>query len=280
MNTIADAIKFYSHILLFRLRGGSPREYLRQWDGYWRTVRATGPGGGVLWDSLPEKASATDLGRFAAHLDPRLPLVDVGCGNGRQSRFLARHFERVIGVDVSPSAIELARRETRGSPEEGKVEYRVLNGAIAGEAEALHAEIGDANVYMRTVFHCVQAPDRPRFVASLAALLGERGTLYQIELSRGALETFRKLPGASPSGLPELVHRVVKNGIHPIGFSEQDRKRYYPDDQWVVLDRGDGVAIETVRLEHGAEALVPANFLVLRRRPAAAGRTAAPTRAA
>jgi SAM-dependent methyltransferase len=280
MKTITDTVKFYSHVLFYRLQGGSPREYRRQWDSYWQTIHATGPGGAVLWDSLPEKASAEDLRRFAAHLDRGLPLIDVGCGNGRQSRFLARHFQRVIGVDVSPSAIELARRETRGLPEEGKLEYRVWNGAVAGEAEALHAEIGDANVYMRTVFHCVQAPDRPRFVTSLATLLGERGTMYQIELSRGALETFRKLPGGSPSGLPKLVHEVVKNGIHPIGFSKRDRERYYPDDQWAVLDQGEGVAIQTVRLDHGSEALVPANFLVLRRRVAPAAGTAAPTRAA
>jgi SAM-dependent methyltransferase len=280
MNTITDAVKFYSHLLLFRFKGGSPREYRRQWDSYWRTVNATGPGGEVLWDSAPERASAEDLRRFAAHLDPGLPLVDLGCGNGRRSRFLARHFQRVIGVDVAPAAIELARRETRGAPEEGRIEYRVWNGAVAGEAEALHAEIGDANIYMRTVFHCVQAPDRPCFVASLATLLGDRGTMYQIELSRGALETLRKLPGDSPSGLPELVHKVVKNGIHPIGFSKQDRDRYYPDDRWIVLDQGDAVAIETVRLGHGAAALVPANFLVLRPRHAAAGASAAPPRAA
>ncbi len=280
MNTITDTVKFYSHLLLFRFKGGSPREYRRQWDAYWQTVHATGPGGEVLWDNAPEKASAEDLRRFAAHLDPELPLVDLGCGNGRQSRFLARHFRRVIGLDVAPAAIELARQEARGTPVESRLEFRVWNGATAGEAAALHAEIGDANVYMRTVFHCVQAPDRPAFVDGLAALLGERGTLYQIELSRGALETFRQLPGDSPSGLPELVHKVVRNGIHPIGFSKQDLERYYPDDRWIVLGQGDRVAIETVRLGHGEPALVPANFLVLRPRRAAAGPAAAPHRAA
>jgi SAM-dependent methyltransferase len=280
MTTITDTVKFYSHVLLFRLQGGSPREYRRQWESYWRTIHTTGPGGEVLWDSAPERASAEDLRRFVEHLDPSLPLVDLGCGNGRQSRFLARHFKQVIGIDVSPSAIELARRETVGLPEESKISYRVWNGAVAGEAEALHAEIGDANVYMRTVFHCVQTPDRPCFVDSLATLLGERGTLYQIELSQGALDTFRKLPGDSPSGLPELVHNVVRNGIHPIGFSKRDRERYYPDDRWTVLAQGDAVTIETVRLGHGSEALVPANFLVLRPRRAAAGKAAGSPRAA
>jgi SAM-dependent methyltransferase len=271
MKTMVDEVKFYSHLLFFRLRGGSPRQYRRQWENYWRTIRTTGTGGEVLWDNVPEKASAEDLLRFAAHLNPDLPLVDVGCGNGRQTRFLAGYFPRVIGIDVSPAAIELARRETRGAPDEAKIAYRVWNGANPGEAEALHHEIGDANLYMRTVFHCVQSSDRPSFVASLATLLGERGTLYLIELSRGALETLRQLPGNSQSGLPRLVHNVVRNGIHPIGFSEQDRKRYFRDDRWSVLAQGDTVAIRTVALAHGEEALVPANYLVMRqRRPAAA----------
>lgn len=36
--------------------------------------------------------------------------LDFGCGAGRLSRALARHFERVIGIDVSASMIEAARR--------------------------------------------------------------------------------------------------------------------------------------------------------------------------
>ena len=35
--------------------------------------------------------------------------LDFGCGAGRLSRALAAHFERVIGIDVSPSMIEAAR---------------------------------------------------------------------------------------------------------------------------------------------------------------------------
>jgi SAM-dependent methyltransferase len=281
MKTMVDEVKFYSHLLLFRLRGGSPREYLRQWDSYWQTIRKTGAGGEVLWDNVPEKASAQDLVRFAAHMDPDLPLVDVGCGNGRQTRYLAGHFRRVIGLEISPAAVELARRETLGTPQEARISYRVWNGANPGEAEALLREVGDVNIYMRTVFHCVQSSDRPAFVANLATLLGERGTLYQIELSQGALETLRKLPGNSPSGLPRLVHNVVRNGIHPIGFSKRDRETYYPDQRWTILDQGDTVAIRTVRLAHGEEALVPANYLVMRScRQAGDGRLAVSTTAA
>src|SRR6202047_5477164 len=106
MRTRVDEVKFYSHLLLFRLRGGSPREYLRQWDSYWQTIQKTGAGGEVLWDNVPEEAAAQDLVRFAAHMDPDLPLVDVGWGHGRQTRYLAGHFRRVIGLEASPAAVE------------------------------------------------------------------------------------------------------------------------------------------------------------------------------
>ncbi len=36
--------------------------------------------------------------------------LDFGCGAGRLSQALAGHFERVSGIDIAPSMIELARR--------------------------------------------------------------------------------------------------------------------------------------------------------------------------
>lgn len=38
--------------------------------------------------------------------------MDIGCSNGRQTRFFAQHFSKVIGVDVSEAAIALARKAT------------------------------------------------------------------------------------------------------------------------------------------------------------------------
>ena len=82
-------------------------------DPFWAVL--TDPerkGGG--WD--PEEFFATgraEIDRLLERVDGRLPAreraLDFGCGPGRLSRALARHFERVDGVDVAPSMIELAR---------------------------------------------------------------------------------------------------------------------------------------------------------------------------
>ncbi len=261
---LLKSVRLISNVLFFRLKWGNPGEVDRHWENYWKTIQSTGRGGQVLWDNEPERASAEDLPRFRPHiLDPTLPLLDFGCGNGRQTRYLARQFGRVIGTDVSPSAVAKARQET---PPELKIEYRVLNGLKPEDARAFHDEFGDVNIYMRTVLHVLQDDDKPRFAESLAVLLGERGTLYQIELSLCALDYFRTLPGNSPSGLPHHVHDVIKTGATSVGFDPIQRPRVYPDSQWEVVDHGDDVTIKTVPLYHGDEGRVPANYFILRTR--------------
>lgn len=42
--------------------------------------------------------------------------LDLGCGPGLMSRHLATHADRVLGVDVSPSAVSAARRSTVDLP--------------------------------------------------------------------------------------------------------------------------------------------------------------------
>ncbi|HKI02410.1 MAG TPA: class I SAM-dependent methyltransferase [Thermoanaerobaculia bacterium] len=256
-------VRLLSNVLFFRFKYGNPREVDRHWENYWKSIDKTGRSGQVLWDNEPERASAEDLKRFREHMDPSLPLLDFGCGNGRQTRYLARHFPRVIGTDVSPSAIVKAREET--APEM-RIEYRVVNGLNPKDAQAFHDEFGDVNVYMRTVLHVLQREDQPKFAENLAILLGEKGTLYQIELSLCALDYFRTLPGNSPSGLPQHVHNVIRTGATSVGFDPVERPRVYPDSHWNVVAHGDDVTINTVPLSHGQEGRVPANYLVLRTR--------------
>lgn len=261
---LLKSVRLLSNVLYFRLKWGDPGEVDRHWENYWRTIQSTGREGQVLWDSDPERASAEDLPRFRPHLlDPTLPLLDFGCGNGRQTRYLIKHFGRVIGTDVSPSAVAKARQET---PPELRIEYRTLNGLRPADARAFHSEFGDVNVYMRGVLHVLQDEDKPKLAETLATLLGERGTLYQIELSASALDYFRTLPGNSPSGLPRHVHNVLRTGATSVGFDPIQRPRVYPDSRWEVIDQGDGVTIKTVPLHHGDEGRVPASYFVLRTR--------------
>ncbi|MBV9425027.1 MAG: methyltransferase domain-containing protein [Solirubrobacterales bacterium] len=115
---------------------------LAVWERWWSSV--DGKPGAVVWDAA-ESDLVADLEVFADAFTPDLPVVDLGCGDGRQTRFLARHFQTVIGVDISPAAIEHAR----AADDLENVSYRVLDARSSAEAERLHDELGDANVYIR-----------------------------------------------------------------------------------------------------------------------------------
>ena len=55
------------------------------WESYWNTVaKSSVP---ILWNCDPSIAAAIDLSRFQAFVNPELPLIDFGCGDGRQTHF-------------------------------------------------------------------------------------------------------------------------------------------------------------------------------------------------
>jgi SAM-dependent methyltransferase len=87
------------------------RNLLAVWERWWTALDGTP--GEIVWDADAGDLAA-DLEQFAASFDERLPEVDFGCGDGRQTRFLARHFTTVLGIDISPAAID--PRTCRGEP--------------------------------------------------------------------------------------------------------------------------------------------------------------------
>jgi SAM-dependent methyltransferase len=63
----------------------------------------------AFWDGAEETVDAL-LGHLDARVRPTDTVVDIGCGVGRLTRVLAARAERVVGIDVSPRMLELARR--------------------------------------------------------------------------------------------------------------------------------------------------------------------------
>jgi len=70
----------------------------------------------LVQDGPPEEEDSLD--RFASLAsssgDRRLPVLDVGCGPGRVAGLLHDRGLDVIGVDLSPAMIEVARRDHPG----------------------------------------------------------------------------------------------------------------------------------------------------------------------
>jgi hypothetical protein len=153
----------------------------------------------------------------------------------------------------------VVRRAQQTNAGAANIEFRVFNAIDLKEAEALHQEFGDLNVYIRGVFHVIDEPDRHDFVTTLETLLGKLGTLYLIELTAEALEYVRSISIDRTLQFPRVVH--------PTGFNNStDREKYFPDSRWELLDEGENVTLHTVTLKDGEEGAVPANYLIMRRR--------------
>ena len=223
-------------------RHRSPAE---AWESYWGDVARTGPDGDVLWDGAGEQELAWWSASARAHLDPALPLLDVGCGNGRLSRLLAPAFPRVLGVDLSPAAVELARRESAG---DGRVAFEVADVTADGAGDALAAELGPANVVVRGVLHVLDHEHRQRAARELATALGARGRLLLLETNwPGDLLGYLEHLGADRGRLPAVLARLIDHRLpRPDPFGPGELAETFPAPGWTTLASGP-VEIDPVR---------------------------------
>lgn len=236
----------------------SANRYLTSWESFWSTSTETP--GEIFWDADPARAAQQDLALFQDYADPQLPMIDLGCGNGTQTRFLADHFARVIGTEISPTAVNISQTNNAAP----NISYRILDVLCPADAQALHDEIGDANLYMRTVLHQLSPADHATAIQSIERLLGEKGTLYLIELSSAAEPYFAQL--ITQYGLPPGLARVFQHQITPGMLDEKDLKTLFPPDRFTLLCT-DKSRIHTVHtLPTGEIAKVPAFYAILRRR--------------
>ncbi|HVG95761.1 MAG TPA: class I SAM-dependent methyltransferase [Chloroflexota bacterium] len=220
----------------------APKGEVTTWERYWGDIDRTGEHGEVLWDAgiEPEMRHAREwLLRYA---DRTLPLVDVGCGNGRRTRALAPSFPSALGVDLSARAIERARAESRSDDPaaQARVAFRTLDVAAPGAGAALAGELGDANVYIRGVLHIVEHERRVALLANVRRLLGERGTLYYLETDfPGDLLDYMQSLGARPGDIPEPLKRCLAYGLNrPSQFGPDEHRVYFPEGQWETLASG------------------------------------------
>jgi arsenite methyltransferase len=106
-------------------------------------------------------------------LRPGERVVDVGCGAGIDSLVAAKKVSpegRVIGVDMTPSMLEKARRGAEGAGLKKSVAFR------EGYAEALPVEDGWADVVISNgVLNLM--PDKDAALAEMSRVLKPRGRL-------------------------------------------------------------------------------------------------------
>ncbi|MCX5371927.1 class I SAM-dependent methyltransferase [Streptomyces sp. NBC_00103] len=233
--------------------------YRKAWEGFWR--EAPEEPGSVFWDADPKVTAALHLALFEPHLaDPGLALVDLGCGNGTQTRYFADRFPHVVGADLSAAALDHARRADPA----GQAAYRLLDAAEKGAAETLHAELGDTNVYMRGVLHQCEPDDRQPLVDGIAALLGERGRVFLVELSEAARPVLGGL-AQSPDGPPPKLAPIFRHGIAPGEVADDAVPGYLRTAGLTVLASGELPLVTTEFAPDGSRIELPSKWQVAAR---------------
>jgi SAM-dependent methyltransferase len=164
-------------------------------------------GGDIPWDTgvvPPEVVSLVSFGLLASGW-----ALDLGCGSGLSSRYLASHGFRVVGVDLAHSALVRARRaaETAALPayfcraDVSDLRFLAVQAAFALDVGCFHAV----------------SPDRQlAYVASLAVHLlpGAYYLLYAFEPTPGVADGPVGIgPREIALFIPHFVLRWVRHGL-------------------------------------------------------------------
>ncbi|KOU35625.1 class I SAM-dependent methyltransferase [Streptomyces sp. WM6378] len=231
--------------------------YKDAWEGFWR--EAPDEQGAVFWDAEPALTAARHLAHFAARIDrPDLPLVDLGCGNGTQTRYLAARYPKVTGVDLSLAAVEHARSQDT----DGEAEFEQLDAADTKAVDELHSRLGDANVYVRGVLHQCEPADRRPVADAIATLLGAQGRAFVVELAEAAKPVLMGL-AQSPAGPPPKLRPVFAHGIAPGELSDAALVDLLTAAGLTVLAEGELPLTTTEYTADGRRIELPSRWLVV-----------------
>ncbi|QTE02061.1 class I SAM-dependent methyltransferase [Streptomyces cyanogenus] len=233
-------------------------KYRTAWESYWsETSDARGE---AIWDSDPSLSAAPHSELLLQHADPGRTIVDLGCGNGTQTRYLATRFARAVGVDLSHAAVEHARRAANGAP----VEFRQLDLTDTDAVRTLHQRLGDSHVYMRAVIHQSEPQARPAVAAAVAELIGTEGRAFVVELTSGTRDVLRRA-ASEPAGPPPKLQRVFHHGLKPADADDEEIPRLLAEAGLTVLADGETTVPQTEHLTDGTRIDLPARWFVLAR---------------
>ncbi|NDZ81048.1 methyltransferase domain-containing protein [Streptomyces sp. SID10853] len=231
-------------------------QYRKAWEGFW-SATSDAPGE-AIWDSDPSLTAVPHSELLLPYADTALPVVDLGCGNGTQTRYLATVFARALGVDLSDAAIGHAQRADTA----GVAEFAQLDLVDADAVRALSERIGDTNVYMRAVIHQSEPEARPAVAAAVAALIGERGRAFVVELTPASKDLLQKVAEAR-GGPPPKLRRVIEHGLKPADASEEEVPGLLRAAGLTILADGDTALAQTEHLPDGTRIDLPARWFVL-----------------
>ena len=231
------------------------------WDRYWSRVRTTGERGDVLWDSGGDREQLSYLEIMRGQVDETLTVIDIGCGNGRFTRWLADRFPCALGLDLSPAAIARAKLESLDVP---NVDFRALDATTSAVGRDLLSELGECNVFVRGVFHVLGRAAQLSLAENLGPLVGVRGRLFLAETNfPGSQLAYLAHLGATPWRIPAPLERAIADLPKPGHFGHCELRGCFPEAEWKIITAGE-TTIETVPMRGGTDPeLIPGYYALL-----------------
>ena len=184
-----------------------------------KTQNQRSPGQG--WESL---ATA-----FLLTLHDR-DIADLGCGNGRLAALLARHGNRVIGIDNSPEQIRLAQQLHTGQPLRGSLEFR--------QASMENTGFPDSSFDLVVISHALHHIPRPLdAILEAGRILQPGGQLLILDLANHHEDWIKDRFGDFWLGFHEdtLTEWLHQGDFSDLRFEIAGRDMEYPSLEALVV---------------------------------------------
>jgi SAM-dependent methyltransferase len=140
-----------------------------------------------MWGDGPSELARLAVARLGPYASPELSILDVGCGYGRDTRYLAAELGcHALGIDSSPAAIEAARKEhaaTLRRSREAQFDAEYLVSDVASLAAGPDGRGPFDVVFTCNVYHLLGPIGRREFAAALAAVTRPGGLLFLSTMS-------------------------------------------------------------------------------------------------
>lgn len=141
------------------------------WDQFYQTDRL-----GI--EDIPSQFATFVIGEFSKSN----AIIDIGCGNGRDSFFFCRHMENVVGVDASRNAVEHCNQKA-GHLGLNNVGFHHLD--LAGDGclnflEGLALDFSGVVAYARFLVHAIDEESEVNLL-KMASFVSDRGGAVAFE---------------------------------------------------------------------------------------------------
>lgn len=166
-------------------------------------------------------------------------VVDIGCGNGRDSFFFAAHKKRVVGFDGSEAAIEACEQRKAAL---GISHMSFVNSDVANLAEAigpaLESTFTPIMLYSRFVIHSLTVEQEESLLQNVQSVLRKAPGVFTVEfrtlkdsdLRKETAPHFRRF--VDPT---QFLSRCKLYGLRPTYFVEgRGFAKYRADDAHVA----------------------------------------------